>query len=169
MKKINFILPLLLFIFSSTLIVKVKANTHSTTTAVSASDLTGTWIMSNIEANDMIEIAVSEQRSEPIDNSGKTKQAETMSIPLKKILLKELSLGNTKFVFSNGTFSFYRKTSLTFSGNWTLNADQLTLKYKSGNGESIKLNKIIKLTDNLLIMESESYNKKVIFTFTKKQ
>ena len=145
--------------------VAAKNNSNS----ISISDLSGTWTLDNIDANDIIDINISKQNNEAIDNNGvQKKQFQKMSIPLKKILQNELSIGNTKFIFNNGTFDFYRKTKLTFSGNWSLNTDELSLKYKSGINENVKQNKIIKLTDKLLIMESESYGKKAVFTFIKK-
>lgn len=168
MRKIKFILPLF-FVFFSSMFLSVNIMAENKSTSISTADLNGTWIMSGIEANDIVEIYITKDRTEKADNSGVEKnKSEKVSIPLKKILQNELSIGNTKFVFNNGTFDFYRKSSLTFSGNWVLNANELTLKFKSANNENVKHNKIITLTDKLLVMESESYNKKVVFTFIKK-
>lgn len=168
MKKILITSTLSILVFAAIFNVS-NVEAKNSITSVSSSDLSGTWILNSIEANDIIEININKQSSESIDKNGVQKQqSQKMSLPLKKILQNELSLGNTKFIFNNGTFDFYRKTTLTFSGNWTLNADELSLKYKSGNNENVKHNKIIKITDKILIMESESYGKKVIFTFVKK-
>ena len=168
MKKTIFKYTLILLVFGVAANFS-KVNAKSSSISVSASDLAGTWVLNAIDANDIIEISVNKSNSESIDNTGAQKtKSQKMSIPLKKILQNELSIGNTKFVFSNGAFDFYRKSNLTFSGNWLLNADELTLKYNSGNFENIKNNKILKLTDKILMMESESYGKKVVFTFIKK-
>lgn len=168
MKKIILTSTLIILMFGvSSKITNAKAKSSSL--IISVSELSGTWILNSIDANDIIQISINKESSESIDNNGvQKKQSEKMNIPLKKILQKELSIGNTKFIFSNGKFDFYRKSNLTFSGNWLLNADELTLKYNSGNFENIKNNKILKLTDKILMMESESYGKKVVFTFIKK-
>lgn len=169
MRTIKFTFPFFLaFIYLSFTPAKLVANT-----SVASADLTGTWVMSGIETNDVIEIYMSKSRMESLEDA-KAKKEEMVTIPLKKVLMRELSIGNTKFVFKNGSFDFYRSASLTFSGKWSLSSDQLILKYSSSKSdkakqeESVKENKILKLTDKLLVLESESHGKMVTFTFVKK-
>ncbi|MCC6182148.1 MAG: hypothetical protein IT237_09955 [Bacteroidia bacterium] len=150
----------------------VKAeSTFSSSADIDISKLKGTWILKDIKSTESVEIYASPnqmQKMETIDGNTLDKMgAQKVSIPLKKILKSQLSLNLSKFIFSNQSFDFYRKATKTFTGNWTYNDGLLTLIYTSNQEINKKENKILSLTDNKLVIESESYNKKVIFVYEK--
>ncbi|MDB5226064.1 MAG: hypothetical protein JWN78_257 [Bacteroidota bacterium] len=143
---------------------KSEANTYS------GSSLIGTWVISGIDSKDSLTVYKSNERLVSTEDAKKKSAEVVLKISMKKVLEKDLKIGVTRFIFGDNTYEFYKDSKLTFSGHWSLNdqTNQLLLDFGTGEDLHTKENKIIKLTDKLLIMESESHNKKVILTFNKK-
>jgi hypothetical protein len=165
----NKILFSILFVCLSTFSIK-SFSTGKLLSTSSRNLLIGTWGLSEIESKDSLTVYKSNERLESTEDAKKKSAEVVLKIPMKKVMEKELKIGITKFIFSDQTYEFYRDSKITFSGSWNLNdqTNQLILHFGKGEDEHTKENKIIKLTDNLFVIESESHNKKITLTFIKK-
>jgi len=131
-------------------------------------NVTGKWILANIDSKDTILVQDSYESLMPISSEKvKEKPAMVHKIALKDYMKKDLHPGITKFVFGNGTFEFYRMETITYSGTFTIKGSALSLFRPTTKNSKPKISKIVLLNEKQLILESESNGKPLTLTFSK--
>lgn len=134
------------------------------------SQLQGEWVLSDIQSNDSVWVAVNPNAQLPTSTDGKklTNDYQQKKISIVEYMQKDLSCGITRFVFNGNQFEFYRNQLLTFKGTYTVNGTKLTLEYENGSGKSTKENTLVSLSEEKLVLGSESKEKPVLLSFFKK-
>lgn len=132
--------------------------------------LQGEWVLSDIQSNDSVWVAVNPNAQLPANTDGKklTYDYQQKKISIVEYMQKDLSCGITRFVFNGNQFEFYRNQLLTFKGTYTVNGTKLTLEYENGSGKSTKENTLVSLSEEKLVLGSESKEKPVLLSFFKK-
>lgn len=137
---------------------------------VDANQLEGEWILSDIQSKDSIWIAVNPNAQIPAQSNGKKVSAEyeQKKISIVEYMQKDLACGITRFVFKGNQFEFYRNEKLTFKGTYKTKGTQLVLEYENNEGKGTKRNTLVTLTEEKLVLGSESKEKPVLLSFFKK-
>lgn len=135
-----------------------------------ANQLQGEWILSDIQSKDSIWVAIHPDLQTPTTSNGKTSSSDFQQkkISIVEYMQKDLVCGTTRFVFKGNQFEFYRNQELTFKGTYKLHGKKLMLEYENGNGKGTKENTLISLTNEKLVLGSESKEKPVALSFFKK-
>ncbi len=130
----------------------------------------GEWVLSDIQSNDSIWVAINPNAQSSVSTDGKviTSDVQEKRISIVEYLQKDLSCGITQFVFKGTQFEFYRSKQLTFKGTFTIKGTKLILEYENGSGKNTKENTIVSLSNEKLVLESESKERPVTLSFFKK-
>jgi len=132
--------------------------------------LQGEWVLSDIQSKDSVWVSANPNGQGNVTANGKstTNNYEEKRISLVEYMLKSMTCGVTKFVFTGEQFEFYRNNELTFEGKFKVKGTKIVLEYMAGPDEKTKENTLISLSDNKLVLASESREKPVLLTFFKK-
>lgn len=134
------------------------------------SQLEGEWILSDIQSDDSVWVAVNPNAQTPVvgDNGKLKSDYEEKRVSLVEYMQKDLSCGVTRFVFKGNQFEFYRNRELTFKGTYAVKGSKLVLTYENKGGKSTKENTLVLLNREKMVLGSESKEKPVLLSFFRK-
>ena len=132
---------------------------------VDSKQIQGAWVLSYIDAKGTIQVLKDGNATTTIS---KTEKPETIEVPLLTYIQKDMKIGLTSFVFHEQSYEFYRGRQVTFAGNYKINGQKLKLTFGTDKEPGEKVNKIITLSANQLVIESESHQKPITLFFNKK-
>ena len=128
-------------------------------------ELEGKWILKDLKTDATIYVSKTKSESKAIGTNIPETPPETTPIKLRAYLLNEMSLDVTKFIFKNEKFEFYRKSELTFSGTYKIINEVVILSFTHKGVDNSKEMKLISVTKDEMILESNSHNRPFTLIF----